>query len=432
MAVQLDENIQYVDPSSGELLVNGYIYIGTAGLEASGNTIPIYSSRALTTQLANPQRTGADGRALNKIWISGKYSLRVADSANVQKIDDRDLGESGTSIATIGLSNVQGTNAITATSSPVLLSLTDKQAYIFKSVAANTAAVTLKIDSFTAYPVKKKGEELVDGDIQDQIVKVVWNSSNSEFELINATTTRIKSAVPELVLEETDAAANNRIWGLIAEAEQLRLRVGNDAESSYVNALEIDRTANVIDLINLLSTALQLNGVAIPTISSADELTNKTIPIDDDNLTIQNNTDETKKLQFQCSEITTGTTRILTVPDQSGIIALRGTEDNDTTGSISLEVETGDMVMVVFEAGVTLATPPAKAQLSLSGSDPGGTIIGWGQSIYVNDTGLYYINGTSIFLATGSGTFTRNLNTSAAGTPTWSGHSIYGRVVKGA
>ena len=289
MAAQLDENIQYVDESSGELIVNGYIYIGTSGLDAKLNTITIYSDRELTTPISNPQRTGSDGRAVNKIWIPGKYSLKVEDSANVQKLNDLDLGESDTSIDPVGLGNVQGTNAITAEGSPTVTALVDKQTYIFIAAAGNTGAVTLKIDSTTAYPIKKNNEDFVSGEIiANQIVAVIWNDTSSIFEMINFNTTRIKTPAPELILEETGAAANNGIWGLLADSEQLKLRVGNDAEDTFVNILLVDRTANVVDLVNLLPTNLQHSGVKIPTISSTDTQTNKTFT--DPSITFNGNT----------------------------------------------------------------------------------------------------------------------------------------------
>ena len=70
----VDEQEQFIDPSTGVPINNGYVYIGTQNLDAKLNPITIYPDRALSgTPLANPQRTGADGRVLNKIWVPGKY-----------------------------------------------------------------------------------------------------------------------------------------------------------------------------------------------------------------------------------------------------------------------------------------------------------------------------------------------------------------------
>ena len=59
---------------------------------------------------------------------------------------------------------------------------------------------------------------------------------------------------------------------------------------------------------NLTSDAqAQIDGVTAGTVTT----------IDDDNFTLQDNGDSTKKAQFQCSSITTGTTRTYTLPDSS-------------------------------------------------------------------------------------------------------------------
>ena len=49
--------------------------------------------------------------------------------------------------------------------------------------------------------------------------------------------------------------------------------------------------------------------------------------IDDDNFTLLDNADGTKKAQFQCSGITSGATRTLTIPDSSDtIVGLAATQ----------------------------------------------------------------------------------------------------------
>lgn len=73
------------------------------------------------------------------------------------------------------------------------------------------------------------------------------------------------STDPILRLNETDAAANNRVWQIESNGEQFLLRVGNDALSSFANFMAVDRTLNVIDSIALTATTLTLNGTAIPT-----------------------------------------------------------------------------------------------------------------------------------------------------------------------
>lgn len=63
-----------------------------------------------------------------------------------------------------------------------------------------------------------------------------------------------------------------------------------------------------------------LVGAGLVTLSDTQTLTNKTFT--DSTTFFQNNSDTTKKLQFELSGITTATTRTLTVPDASGTLVL--------------------------------------------------------------------------------------------------------------
>jgi len=69
------------------------------------------------------------------------------------------------------------------------------------------------------------------------------------------------------------------------------------------------------------------NGTGVsgnPTIAFAStvDLTGSTVKLKDSTLTIEDNSDSTKKVAFECSGITTATTRTLTVPNANGTIAL--------------------------------------------------------------------------------------------------------------
>ena len=77
-----NENTQFIDETTGTPIVNGYIYIGNRNTdpEILANQKTIYSDRDFQTTIDNPQRTGADGRSVNKIWVSGRYSIKVLDS----------------------------------------------------------------------------------------------------------------------------------------------------------------------------------------------------------------------------------------------------------------------------------------------------------------------------------------------------------------
>ena len=113
MPARIDERTQFVD-AAGTPIVNGKIYIGVQNSDPVANPITIYSDRALTIPIANPQLTDSDGRSVNKIWIPGDYSLRVDNSLDVQQLLDLDSGVAIEATGVTPLSNTAGTNTITA------------------------------------------------------------------------------------------------------------------------------------------------------------------------------------------------------------------------------------------------------------------------------------------------------------------------------
>lgn len=251
MTAKLNENTQYTDPVTSELLNNGFIYIGQNGLDAKENTITIYADRELTTPILNPQRTGDDGRAVNKIWIPGQYSMKVENFENVQKLNDLSLGSdtiTGNSI----LTNVSGTNLLLAEAESPASSLVNNQVYILTAVADNTGAMTLTIDAFPTYPLRKHHDvDMEAGDIEaSQTVAVVWNATDSVFELFT------NSAVAPLDVLHTQAAAGVKTFtdGIVSDVTG---NVTGDLTGS--NIFDINGNESLI----LGATASAVNEVAI-------------------------------------------------------------------------------------------------------------------------------------------------------------------------
>lgn len=111
--------------------------------------------------------------------------------------------------------------------------------------------------------------------------------------------------------------------------------------------------------ISLLGNPIGLSGVSSSTTASSE--------FSDGVFRVFDNGDSTKELAFECSGITTGTTRTLTVPDASGTIALtsgvvdgtgtanklpKWSDSNTLTDSTVIETATG--------VGVEIATPQSK------------------------------------------------------------------------
>jgi len=186
MSAQLLENLQYFG-DDGLPLVGGKVYIGENGLEPVGNPITIYADRDQTTTLTNPQTLGTDGIAANKIWIPGTYSLRVESVLGVQHTLDLDLG-AAVETGTTTLTNVTGSNAITANTALGISFYVDKELYTFTVVITNTTSVTLNIDGVGAIAVVKNFNQSLDpGDFTlNQVIRVAYNSASDNFAWVDA------------------------------------------------------------------------------------------------------------------------------------------------------------------------------------------------------------------------------------------------------
>lgn len=76
---------------------------------------------------------------------------------------------------------------------------------------------------------------------------------------------RLKAAAPSLTFEETDASANNKIWRLKVDAEQMKLVILNDAESVETTVFTFDRTDTVVDGVDFAGQYLKIGGVIVAT-----------------------------------------------------------------------------------------------------------------------------------------------------------------------
>jgi len=192
------------------------LYIGSNGndpVTTAPSTI-IFSDRALKIPLANPQTLNAFGESTNKIWIDGKYSLQVNNPNDVQKYQDLDAGETAESGITT-LSNVQGTDTITAEASPTITKYVDKETYVFTAATTIIGPATLNIDGVGAQAIVKNHDKaLASGDIEaTEVIVVVYNESSTDFALVNQ-----KSGGWEFVFPAATAlnSATIQFTGLVA------------------------------------------------------------------------------------------------------------------------------------------------------------------------------------------------------------------------
>lgn len=185
MSAIFDENTQYTDEVTQTLATGANIYVGEPGLDPKTNEKDVFNNRTFTPPaLAQPIITGADGRSPQKLWVSGKYSLTIDNSANVQKYQSLDNGFEE-AVGNIQTTNSLGVNDITATGVPVQTAYTDNKTYIVTAPADNTGAMTINLDAIGVIPIKKVHDQAIaSGDVkQDMKLVLVYNSTDNWMEL---------------------------------------------------------------------------------------------------------------------------------------------------------------------------------------------------------------------------------------------------------
>lgn len=93
-----------------------------------------------------------------------------------------------------------------------------------------------------------------------QAIAPTWTGAHVFSSVFAATQPQIKISAASPVHEwnETDAAANNRLWRMYPSGEMFVFDLANDADTSAVNIMTVDRTANTVDVISFADTSLEV------------------------------------------------------------------------------------------------------------------------------------------------------------------------------
>jgi len=189
MTAFIDENQQFIDPDTSVPIVNGEVFFGQQGADPELVPIDVFTDRGLTpaSKIDQPVKTDDSGRTVQKIFIPGRYSFKVKNSAGSQRLIDLDAG-SIEAVGTTILTNIGGSgNVITAQADPVITSLVNGEQFTFTAIAINTDKMTLDIDGLGARPIKFNfSEEMAPGFIQeDRTVVLTFNSTTNSFDWSN-------------------------------------------------------------------------------------------------------------------------------------------------------------------------------------------------------------------------------------------------------
>ena len=152
----------------------------------------------------------------------------------------------------------------------------------------------------------------------------------------------------EIILTATDASGSDKTitlpnaTGTVALLSTLSIASGsgltyNSGTGEFsTNAIPNSQLAN--SSVTVGSTGIALGGSAT-TIAGLSSITSSAVVTNDNGFRVRDNSDNTKQLAFECSGISTSTTRTLTVPDANGTIATQAYVQTQITAE-DLDVET--------------------------------------------------------------------------------------------
>lgn len=128
-------------------------------------------------------------------------------------------------------------------------------------------------DGLIGAPGLTWGTETTSGLYRNAAGDFRWSITSTELLRLNTNLMQLSGTAPIFRLNESDGAANNKLWDLIVSGEQLALRVLTDALAA-TNILTVDRTAGVVDNITITAPAIfSVSGVtATPTVKLSSTL----------------------------------------------------------------------------------------------------------------------------------------------------------------
>ena len=152
----------------------------------------------------------------------------------------------------------------------------------------------------------------------------------------------------EIILTAADASGSDKTitlpnaTGTVALLSTLSIASGsgltyNSGTGEFsTNAIPNSQLAN--SSVTVGSTGVALGGSAT-TIAGLSSITSSAVVTNDNGFRVRDNSDNTKQLAFECSGISTSTTRTLTVPDANGTIATQAYVNSQISAE-DLDVQT--------------------------------------------------------------------------------------------
>lgn len=261
--------------ANGAPLTGGLIYT-----YLSGTTTPVttYTTRDGTTNNTNPIVLDAAGRTPNEIWLDGgvlyKFILKTSAFVQIGSYDDIPAINDTTTFS--NLITVAGTNTLTGLATPALSGYAAGAQYSFIAQNANTAAVTIDIDTLGVKSITKFGTvALAAGDIQAGALTLI-EYDGTRFQLLNVTNNTFKNIVETTTISATaatgtinyDVATQSIVYYTTAATANWTINLRASSAATLNSLMSTGQTITVTFMATLGATAyynsvLTIDGVTV-------------------------------------------------------------------------------------------------------------------------------------------------------------------------
>ena len=372
--------ITYTGPSDAD--VRGKISVASGeGLTYNSSTGVLGTSAIPNAQLANDDVTiGSTAVALGATAssIAGLTSLSsttlvsgVADAANAISIASGNILFEGSTAnnfeTTVTVTDPTADRTITFPDNTGTVALTGD--IVYPVTASNTVTFSNKSIALGSNTVSGTTAQfntaLSDGSFTtlagtETLTNKTLTTPTVEAPVLKATSATVGGKI--LFKEGTDNGTNAiTLLGAASTADvTLTLPAETGTVLSTGSSIANSNLAN--SAVTIGSTAVSL-GATAASLAGVTSITSAAVVTDDDGFRVRDNSDSSKQLAFQCSGITTSTTRTMTIPDADGTIATQAyvnsqisAEDLDiTTDSGTIDIDLNSEVLTIA-GGTNIAT----------------------------------------------------------------------------